>query len=64
LVYLPPYSPNLNPIEEAFHFMKAWLCHHEAEAVDPNSWLWLVHQASMAVTSEHAQGWFKNCGYI
>lgn len=25
LVYLPPYSPNFNPIEEAFSAIKAWL---------------------------------------
>ena len=25
LVYLPPYSPDFNPIEEAFSAMKAWL---------------------------------------
>jgi hypothetical protein len=25
LAYLPPYSPDLNPIEEAFAQLKAWL---------------------------------------
>jgi len=24
LIYLPPYSPDLNPIEEAFAQLKAW----------------------------------------
>lgn len=26
--YLPPYSPDLNPIEEAFAEMKAWMKRH------------------------------------
>jgi transposase len=25
LIYLPPYSPDFNPIEQAFHSIKAWL---------------------------------------
>ena len=25
LLYLPPYSPNFNPIEEGFSVMKAWI---------------------------------------
>jgi len=25
LVYLPPYSPDFNPIEEAFSALKAWI---------------------------------------
>lgn len=29
LVYLPPYSPNFNPIEEAFSAIKAWLKRNE-----------------------------------
>ncbi|KEQ92062.1 hypothetical protein AUEXF2481DRAFT_43468 [Aureobasidium subglaciale EXF-2481] len=25
LLYLPPYSPHLNPIEQSFHLLKQWL---------------------------------------
>jgi hypothetical protein len=28
LVYLPPYSPNLNPIEQSFAQLKAWMRKH------------------------------------
>jgi len=63
LIYLPPYSPDFNPIEQSFHTIKAWLRRHEAEAVNPDVRPWLIHQASSSVTPEMAQGWIENCGY-
>jgi|SRR5882762_7888780 len=42
LIYLPPYSPDFNPIEQAFHSVKAWLQRHEAEAVLPEAHPWLI----------------------
>lgn len=63
LVYLPPYSPDLNPIEQAFSSIKAWLRRHEAEAVRPEVRPWLIHQATLAITVHHAEGWILNCGY-
>ena len=64
LVYLPPYSPDFNPIEQAFHSMKAWLRRHESEAVNPDVRPWLIHQAMLSVTSSDAVGWITNCGYM
>ena len=32
LAYLPPYSPDLNPIEEAFAELKAWCKKHYKDA--------------------------------
>jgi hypothetical protein len=64
LIYLPPYSPDFNPIEECFSFMKAWLLRHEREAVNPNVHPWLIHRASLAVTADDVAGWFGNCGYL
>ena len=63
LIYLPPYSPDYNPIEQAFHSIKAWLRHHEAQAVAPEGRPWLIHQARLAITDEMAIGWIANCGY-
>ena len=64
LIYLPPYSPDFNPIEQSFHTIEAsWLWRHEAEAVNPEVRPWLIHQASSSVTPEMAQGWIENCGY-
>lgn len=63
LMYLPLYSPDFNPIEEAFSSVKGWLRRHEAQAVNAEVRPWLIHQAIMAITEEHAKGWFVNCGY-
>lgn len=63
LVYLPPYSPDFNPIEQAFSSIKAWLRRHEAEAVRPEVRPWLIQQATLAITAEDAEGWIINCGY-
>ena len=30
LLFLPPYSPDLNPIEEAFSYVKGYLRKHDA----------------------------------
>ena len=63
LVFLPPYSPDYNPIEQAFHSMKAWLRHHEKEALEPEQRTILIEQALQAISAEDASGWIINCGY-
>lgn len=63
LIYLPPYSPDFNPIEQAFHSIKAWLQRHKAEAIQPDVRPWLIHQAALSITSESARGWILNCSY-
>ena len=63
LIYLPPYTPDYNPIEQAFHSIKAWLRRHEAQAVAPEGRPWLIHQARLAITDDMAIGWIANCGY-
>lgn len=64
LVYLPPYSPDMNPIELTFSSIKAWLQRHEAEACRPEVRPWLIHRAIEQVTVEKALGWIKRCGYM
>ena len=63
LIYLPPYSPDLNPIEQAFSSIKAWLRRHESEALRPEMRPWLIQQAVLSVTEDDAMGWILNCGY-
>jgi hypothetical protein len=69
LIYLPAYSPDLNPIEEAFSSIKAWLRGHrdyvldeiEGDGGDPYRVIW---DAIYSVTPEDAYGWFQHCEYI
>ena len=63
LIYLPPYSLDYNPIKQAFYSIKAWLCHHESQAVSPEVRPWLIHQARLAIMEDMAIGWIKNCEY-
>ena len=53
----------MNPIEQAFHAIKAWLHCHEAEAINGDVRPWLIHQAAMSMTMMDADGWITNCGY-
>ena len=41
VAYLPPYSPDLNPIEEAFAQLKAWIRKHRklAETMAMNDFI-------------------------
>lgn len=64
LIYLPPYSPDFNPIEQPFHSLKAWLRRHEADAINPECRPWLIFQAAESLTSDMAVGWIENSGYF
>ena len=63
LVYLPPYSPDFNPIEEAFSFIKTWLQRHEAWYTHSDQLPWMIHSAIAEITPEIVLGWFADCGY-
>jgi len=61
LWFLPPYSPDLNPIEEAFSKLKAHLRRAEArttEALAAATWAGLA-----AITPKDARGWSRHAGY-
>jgi transposase len=61
LVFLPSYSPDLNPIEQAFSKIKNIVRKVGArtrEALDE-----AIAKAMSAVTLEDVAGWFSHCGY-
>lgn len=74
LQYLPTYSPDLNPIEEAFSCIKAWIrgnrdyAHSELvpdnleSSIHPYFIIW--NAVFTAVSPEKAEGWFKDSGYL
>ncbi|MBO0778585.1 MAG: IS630 family transposase [Ktedonobacteraceae bacterium] len=61
LLFLPPYSPDLSPIEEAFSKLKAFL--RRVGARTPESLQEAIGQALLTITVQDAQGWFGHCGY-
>jgi transposase len=61
LLYLPPYSPDFNPIEKAWSKIKQLLRSAKArasEALDE-----AITQAIAAITPQNATAWFQHCGY-
>ena len=61
LLYLPPYSPDLSPIEPCWSKLKTALRKakaHTREALDT-----AITGALVTVTSSDAYGWFLHCGY-
>ncbi len=62
LLYLPPYSPDLNPIEEAFskvkHILRKKIAVRTKEAL-----VEAMGAALSAVSAEDARGFFDHCGY-
>ena len=51
---LPSYSPDMNPIEEAFTLEKALLRKAKARTLE----------ALFAVSPDDARGYFEHCGYV
>jgi len=62
LLFLPSYSPDLSPIEEAFSKLKAFL--RRAGARTREALQEAVIQALATITAQDAQGWFRHCGYL
>jgi len=59
--YLPPYSPDLNPIEKVWAKVKAWLRKAKARTTEV---LWsALGSALAAVTAEDCRNSFAHCGY-
>ena len=61
LWFLPSYSPDLNPIEEAFSKVKALL--RSAAARSHEALVAAIWAALRAITPTDAQGYFTHCGY-
>lgn len=61
LLYLPPYSPDFNPIEPAWSKLKQLLRGVKArvlEQLEP-----AIAQALAAITAQDARAFFAHCGY-
>lgn len=64
LLFLPPYSPDLNPIEEAFSYVKNYLRKHDEllqVITDPTD---VIQAALDSITPNHCKGWIDHSGYL
>lgn len=61
LIYLPPYSPDLNPIENAFSKLKSMICRAAARTFE--QLLEAVAEALDKLTSQDCSNYFKHAKY-
>jgi transposase len=62
ILWLPPYSPDLSPIEHAFSKLKAYLRCAQAETMD--ALLNAIARALDLITVNDTIGWFTHCGFL
>ena len=61
LLYLPPYSPDFNPIEQAGSKIKQQLRSAKARTLDTREAA--ITESLAAITAHHAAAWFAHCAY-
>lgn len=61
VLFLPAYSPDLNPIEKMWSKIKALL--RGTEPRTPAELVQAIGLALAQVTAQDALGWFASCGY-
>jgi len=61
LIYLPPYSPDFNPIELLWSKVKTSLRRLKARTFD--TLVEALGEALLAITPQDIRGWFAHCGY-
>ena len=61
LLYLPPYSPDFNPIEQAWSKIKEHLRSAQARTLEVLEEI--VTRALQTITPQNASAWFSHCGY-
>jgi transposase len=64
--YLPPYSPDLNPIEEAFSKIKHFLRRHYDYylATTNDGILYDMYEIMDVITAEDAEEYYMHAGYF
>ncbi len=62
LLFLPAYSPDFSPIEEAFSKLKTFL--RRVGARTREALQEAIAQALTLITAQDALGWFTHCGYL
>ena len=63
VIYLPPYSPDLNPIELTFSYIKRYLQEHKEIIQAANNMSDIITSAFDNITIEQCTNWIHKCGY-
>ena len=61
VLFLPAYSPDLNPIEKMWSKVKNFL--RSVEARTQTALIEAIGMALQTVTAQDAMNWFASCGY-
>ncbi|KAF9219083.1 hypothetical protein BS17DRAFT_718571 [Gyrodon lividus] len=64
LVYLPLYSPDLNPIEEYFSALKAYIRCQAGHLCGDEDPIGTLIEACGCITPKKSEGWCQHAGYI
>lgn len=62
-LYLPPYSPDYMPIEEAFSYIKYYLKDHDQVWQTMSNPTPLIQAAFDSITDSQCKAWISDCGY-
>lgn len=63
VLWLPPYSPDFNPAENAFSKVKYYLKEHDEVMQVVSDPIPIIQAAFDSITPEDCTGWIRHCGY-
>lgn len=63
VVFLPPYSPDYNPIEKAFSTIKLWIKHNRDFMEACNDPIYALLVACSQITPQMARSYFESSIY-
>lgn len=64
VIFLPPYSPDLMPIEQCFNKIKLFLQEHDAAVQSVTDLTMIITAAFASKTSEDCIAWSADCVYL
>lgn len=63
ILFLPPYSPDMNPLEEMFSYIKYYLKDHDQVLQAMEDPLPLLEASFESVSNDQCVGWVEHAGY-
>ena len=63
VLFLPPYSPDMNPVENVFSYIKYYLKQHDDILQVVPDICPVLEEGIKSINSNNAQQWISHCGY-